>query len=434
MLKAGFARLDVTPTLGTPLAGYFYHREMSGILDPLYLNCLALSAGEEQLLIITADLLAIGHRRHREITAAIAARTGVPEASVLVQALHQHTAPRITEVKGENYTYEGTYHDLFMEKIVDVAVLALADLDEATLFAGEQETAEKISFVRRYLMKSGIVETNPGFPRAQEIDRPCDEPDNTVHLLRFKREKGDIALVNFACHPDVIGGDKVSADWPGFVRRFVEADHPGASCIFCNGFQGDSNHHHYMSGIRKRGHEHSAHMGRVVADSVAALWDAAAPAAVTSVGMKQTIIYTRTRMEGIENYEKCKAWYADYEAGRLGYEPHITEKAANKRVVALRTAPIFRPVVVSVAHIGSVMLFGIGGEAFTYYIRAAKALCPDSMVLTMCLAGGDGGYFPTAKAFEEGGYEASSSPFTPAVEGEIIAAMKKLMEYRRPLC
>ena len=90
MLKAGFARLDMTPPLGSPIAGYFHIREMQGILDPLQLNCLALTVGEEKLVIITADLMAIGIARCREIAAAVEARTGVPASAVIVQALHQH--------------------------------------------------------------------------------------------------------------------------------------------------------------------------------------------------------------------------------------------------------------------------------------------------------------------------------------------------------
>ena len=428
MLKAGFARLDMTPPLGAIIAGYFHKREMKGILDPLSINAIALTVGEEKLIIITVDLMALGHERNLALRQAIEEKTGVPADCVILQALHQHTAPCITEAVGLTYTNDGVYHDLFMQKVVDAAVLALDDAADAALFAGEEEVPEKISFVRRYWMKSGIVETNPGFDRAAEIDRPCDEPDNTVHLLRFKREKGDIALVNFACHPDVIGGEMVSADWPGFVRRYVEADHPGVSCIFCNGFQGDSNHHYYQSGVARRGYEHSAHMGRVVADGVKSLWEKVAPMEVTSVGAKVETIYTRTRMDGVEDYEKCAAWYADYEAGRLDYNPHITELAANRRVKMLRDAPIFRPVVVSAGHIGDVMLAGLGGEPFTYYIRAAKAVNPDKMLLTFCIANGYGGYFPTAKAFEEGGYEATASPFTPALEGEIISTIEKLMK------
>ena len=55
--------------------------------------------------------------------------------------------------------------------------------------------------------------------------------------------------------------------------------------------------------------------------------------------------------------------------------------------------------------------------------RAARALAPDRFVVTAVCANGYTGYFPTEKAFREGGYEATASPFTPDIEGEITAAL-----------
>ena len=133
-------------------------------------------------------------------------------------------------------------------------------------------------------------------------------------------------------------------------------------------------------------------------------------------------------MDDLDRYDELKAWYDAYKAETLGYAPTGEEITRASRVVSMLNAPIFRPIPLTVAHIGDVVLCGIGGEPFTYYIRAAKALCPDNMMLSMCLTGGCEGYFPTAKAFVEGGYEAASSPFTPDVEGEIVAGLKKLMQ------
>ena len=80
---------------------------MKGILDPLSINAIALTAGEEKLIIITVDLLALGLERGKELRLAIEEKTGVPADCVIIQALHQHTAPRITEVKGLNHTTKG---------------------------------------------------------------------------------------------------------------------------------------------------------------------------------------------------------------------------------------------------------------------------------------------------------------------------------------
>ena len=38
MIKAGFARVDVTPPLGTLIAGYFNERKSDGVRDPIELN------------------------------------------------------------------------------------------------------------------------------------------------------------------------------------------------------------------------------------------------------------------------------------------------------------------------------------------------------------------------------------------------------------
>ena len=46
VLKAGFARGNITPMRGIPMEGYFSPRFAQGVLDDLELNVLALEAGE----------------------------------------------------------------------------------------------------------------------------------------------------------------------------------------------------------------------------------------------------------------------------------------------------------------------------------------------------------------------------------------------------
>ena len=41
--RAGFARVDATPPPGLPLVGYFTTRIADGVLDPLYIDCVAVS-------------------------------------------------------------------------------------------------------------------------------------------------------------------------------------------------------------------------------------------------------------------------------------------------------------------------------------------------------------------------------------------------------
>ena len=59
MLKAGFSRLDVTPPFGAELAGYYTVRIADGILDPIYLNSVAISNGNETVLLMAIDFIGI---------------------------------------------------------------------------------------------------------------------------------------------------------------------------------------------------------------------------------------------------------------------------------------------------------------------------------------------------------------------------------------
>ena len=45
-LKAGYARIDITPPLGVNIAGYFVERIADKILDPLEACALAVSDGK----------------------------------------------------------------------------------------------------------------------------------------------------------------------------------------------------------------------------------------------------------------------------------------------------------------------------------------------------------------------------------------------------
>jgi len=49
----------------------------------------------------------------------------------------------------------------------------------------------------------------------------------------------------------------------------------------------------------------------------------------------------------------------------------------------------------------------------------------------MTLVNGGQGYLPTAQAFEEGGYEAFSSRFTPILQEKLMGAVRELLEAYR---
>ena len=431
MLNAGFARMDITLPLGTGLAGYFEPRPAKGVFDPLSLNAVALSDGNETAIIITVDALGIREMFCREIRALIEERTGVPSDHVVINALHQHTSFVMRPKGGTCALQDAEYIDVLYRKFADVAKMAIDDMAEAELFVSIAPAVEPLSFIRRYRMKDGAVKTNPG-SKWQDIAEPAGKSDNDVRLLRFKREeKKDIALVNFCTHPDVVARSYISADWPGFVRRFVEKDHADAHCLLVNGFQGDVNHINFQVEPEKRGkgYAHAEHMGRVIADTVNNIWDSGASREKTDVRAAQTAIYNRTRTDGYEDYDICKPIYDEFQRTfKIPEDAAIKDLAYLRRIVEMRTDPIWRVVPVSAIAVGDLAFVGLGGEPFSYYAEAIRNGAPDKLVITMTCANGFEGYLPTEEAFREGGYEATASAFTPDLESQCVGAAVELLK------
>ena len=432
MLQAGFARVDITPPFGNDLSGYYERRLADGTLDPLYLNVVALTVGEETVLLMAADYIGIRMDHCAKIRAMISERTGVPADHILIAALHQHTSPCLADPETrETALRDKTFIDVVYRRFADAARMALDDRADAEMSTAARDVAEPIAFVRRYFTKEAGVVTNPSSKFT--LTGRCAEADNTMRLVRFARkDKNDIAILNFSTHPDVIGGTKWSADWPGFARRFLEEGIDGTSCLFFTGCQGDSNHYDYFLPREKRlrgtRYEHSAYMGRTVADAAIAVWNEMTPASDDTIFAEFRVIYNRTKTDGIEKYDECVRWVKEYKEGK---HPEGTftmaERAFCYRVAALREQPLFRPVPITVIGVGGVVFVGFGGEAFTSYGQIMRDLRPDKFVVSAVCANGYEGYLPTAEAFTQGGYEACSSHFMPTLEEEIVAAAKEML-------
>ena len=76
--SAGFARLDITPPPGLPMPGYFSKRIGDGVLDPLCVECVAVSDGTNDALIYSVDDLHLTGPFFEKAFPAITAATGVP--------------------------------------------------------------------------------------------------------------------------------------------------------------------------------------------------------------------------------------------------------------------------------------------------------------------------------------------------------------------
>ncbi len=440
-LKAGFSRVNINPPMGINLRGYFIVRLADGILDDLEVNVLALQCGDVKTLLVSADLCSIENDLSAFYRKNISEATGVPEENIIIAATHTHTAPNVLkESDDELIVY---YTDFVGKRMVDAAKFALDDLKGAKMGYG-MGTAPNIAFIRRYVMKDGSVKTNPGVNNP-DIVGPVGETDESVNVMRFDREGGDtLVFVNFANHPDVVGGCKVSADWPGILRSTVEKILDNTKCIFFNGAQGDVNHVnvHPTGGFLNdmfmdfddvsRGYAHARYIARVVTGGVLQAYDKVNYVDVNSIVSKQKYIYipsNKGKPEDMPEAHRINNLYLEGRTDELPYEGMMrtTIVAEARRMVLLENGPDSFDIPLSVMKIGPVALVGIPGEPFTGIGRGLKATEGFDMIIPCCLANGGIGYFPMRDSYDEGGYEARTSKFKAGVAEFIIEEGQKLL-------
>ena len=88
--KAGFARTDITPPLGTYMPGYYQERRAKEVLDPLQINMVAFSDGKTTALVAQYDTEALSVQVADMMREAIVRATGVSRDEILLHASHTH--------------------------------------------------------------------------------------------------------------------------------------------------------------------------------------------------------------------------------------------------------------------------------------------------------------------------------------------------------
>ncbi len=441
-LQAGYSKVNVNPMLGIPINGYFKPRYAEGILDDLEAVAVALACGETKVLLITIDTLLIDTNLLSVYQENIAEKTGVAKEAIFIHTTHTHTAGTL-ELNSENEQVQA-YTAFVGQRLVDAAVFAIEDLKPAKM-GWAVGKAPNIAFVRRFRMRDGKVRTNPGVGNP-DILHPIGDVDERVNVLRFDREGAEtIVLANMGCHPDVVGGNKISADWIGMFRRRLEKSLDNVKAIYFNGTQGDINHvnvnakdgdfndtFHDFDDV-DRGYGHARHMGNVMAGAVLQVYDKVNYRDVDTIRYAYKVSELPSNMPKPEDMPLAHKYNDLHNAGKDSEIPFkgmelTTVVAEAGRMVRLEHGPASFPLGLNAVAIGSVAMLGIPGEPFNGIGRGIKEAAGWEMVLPCCLTNGSEGYFPMQDAYDEGGYEARSSRYKAGTAELIIEEGKALLD------
>jgi neutral ceramidase len=397
-LLLGRDRREITPPPGVPLIGYG-NRFAPNITakDPLYITTLYLTDGEAQLVLITADLLAVSDATVARVQASV-------EPHVVIACSHTHSGPLAHAAPTSLPHYRWYVHWLVTQMINSVQA-AMTHTVPAQIARGQSTASIAINRRQRQPDGSVVIGHNP--------DGPVDD---SVTVIQLQREDGRplANLVNTACHPTSLGPSNVraSADWVGAMRHRVEQE-TGVLCAFVQGACADLNP--YTQHDITTQWDTRTMLGESVAGSVrAALLDLqpVKPGPITATPL--TIDIPLEAEPGV-SYRKALAVFAGVPSALVDpvlrllfpWDADLRE-TDGQPVVGLRA---------DVVHIGGLTLFGIGAEVFTEVGMALQHAHPGAVIAGV--TNGCIGYLPTPAEHDLGGYEVDIAPYFFRLPGRV---------------
>ena len=256
-VKAAWFRRDISCDVGATLAGYGNNDVSVGKIDDLEINGLCVDDGRDKVLIMSFDLLGLDGESVKRFRSLAAKALGLKDANVLVSCTHTHGGPHTGMYNKSARRSTSGYQ--FPEDPDHPDTRYLAFLDNSVAEA-----------VRGFAANPGWKDVYVGFYssyRDENRNRRFTTADNCASFIAHRRtlhkiatgiadkELGTLAffdpvtraplfvLGNYAAHPLAShapgnGGLRITSDFPGFYRRYIE-DETGAKAMFVMGACGD---------------------------------------------------------------------------------------------------------------------------------------------------------------------------------------------------
>jgi neutral ceramidase len=402
-LRAAAAKVDITPQTPQWLSGYG-PRQSTGVLDPIFHRVVALEAAGTPFYLVSSDLCLFSPTLYDSVTRDLHKELGIDPKHVLWSVTHSHATPEVGPPEMYKTLLGRSDHDWDRE---NTARTTRALIDAVRTARDRLEPAQ-IAF------GSGIALANIN-RRAKDVDgrvsiglNPDGPVDRRFNLIRLTRPDGAlIALVaNYAMHGTVMNGENVSisGDGPGTVTAYLE-EKLGATVLYVNGAAGNIAPIYSVYPNARAGHLSQFRV--LLGDRILAAFKAMGPGtAAVNIRHGEKVVET-PRKEGMNWPEELAQYAGD------GPRPLVRLPIRFVRIndTAIWSAPV---------------------EMFCEISMHVADQSPFSHTMYFGYTNGWLGYLPTAKGFEEGGYEPRTSPFTPQVEADVSQSVIAFLQgFRR---
>ena len=448
-LSIGWAEVDATPQGKVDLYGQYYHRIARGVHSPLTVTALALESGDgEQATLVSLEIVGFQEDFQDELREKLRSELpGTDPAKVFLNATHTHNAPAVDSIAGISWLAglpECLPAGEYRRQLLACAVKAIgaARQNRRAGGIGRALASARVGHCRRAVYANGTAEMYGRTDRDDFTGLEGGE-DSGVDLL-FTFDEACVptgVILNLACPSQVMEATyHVSSDFIGEARRRLKAcfgQHfrtlgqiSAAGCQSPRDLtrQGKGEPDFWRA-------EGVAEIGKRLADAVEKACPAAAAQIENAPVLRHTVkrislprrqasyqeyILARDTLAKLEKTMPEDAAYRDFCAevarnekvpGRPGpYDSklhHFVLMQNNRAVVSRYESQDETPEYefeLHVLRLGNVAMATNPFELYLDFGHRIKARSAAAQTFVVQLCGGTGGYLPTARAEQLGGY------------------------------
>lgn len=435
-MKISANSIVITPPLGLPLAGNGRADSAArGIHDDLRANMIYLASGDEAMLFIGMDLLALPAEPCDRIRRGIAAATGLGYDRITITCTHTHSGPNTMEIFAYFLTEQDkvnckAYVAWLEQAVIDAGVQTVNSAAPGLMGYGH-DIVEGFSFCRRVVLKDGSLKMIFEDYDTNEVDHltgPNGNPIMSVFAFTDPGYRVKALLVHYTSHPAVVCGE----DWL-YTRDYIHALTESLQkrfgkdvvVLYANGAQGNQvaadPYHPFITGW-----EEADRVGRGMAEGAKRIVSRILmeKKLLSEVSIQAAVAEAVLPVRKIEPEELARVQalmdHAPEEVLLHGLDPRVEASS----ILEMARYPLEEEAVpIQAIRLGEQIIVTFPGEVFLEFGHQVMYSTQRDLMI-FGLANGYVGYIPTEEAFSQGGYEIKtsrcSSRFAPKA-GQILA-------------
>jgi hypothetical protein len=398
VLRAGTAKIDITPEKPVKMAGYASRTELSqGVHDPLSARVVAFENNGKRLVLVSTDIIGFYDGTADYMRKTILDEFKLEPSELFLTAIHTHSGPSPAIDKEKGHPNNLEYTENLKGKLTEAIRSAFSSMGPVNVGSGVGYCP--IGANRRELNISPSGDSSIRLGR-----NPYGPTDKEVLVIKIAKPDGDAiaALFGYATHATCLGGKNlvISGDVLGLAEQFIEKI-LGEDTI-APAFAGAS--------------------GNIDP------WFRVLPAFNNEPGWipEPVLLGTMLGEEVVHVYRAIET------PARRGGEINtafatlkLPSKPKDETPKEEDLPPT--PLALTAGRIGDIAFVGIGCEVLTEIGMAIKAASPYKRTFVITHCNGAAGYLAPGHLHVEDGYEIRSSPFAPSAADMVVKQAVKML-------